>query len=350
VSRVALAPGRRVRVSVPATSANLGPGFDAFGLALSLRDELTVEVVEAGVHVEVNGEDDGSRGEANLIARAVAAGLALAGASAPGLALTCENRIPHGRGLGSSAAAIVAGVLAGAHLGRPADPGDPDPDPSDLTGGPAKPPVPHQEIFRVAHELEGHPDNVAAALYGGFTVAWVPDSGPPGALRADPPAAVLPVLYVPTVRQLTAQARAALPERIPHVDAAGAVGRASALALLLAGGRPAGERPAKDAAGAPSAQLSALSALSALLMELTADRLHQPYRLPAAPATAALVTTVRAAGIPAVLSGSGPTVLALAAGPADRARAARLVPEGFTAHLLDVEQAGARVEEFEEAG
>src|SRR5271166_5455951 len=144
-----------VRVRVPATSANLGPGFDALGLALTLLDEVDAWVCASGLSIEISGEgaDLAGAGEEHLVVRAMRAAFAVTGGQPPGIGLRCVNRIPHGRGLGSSAAAIVAGVLAARALaGAPVDPG---------------------HALPLATKLEGHPDNVAPCLYGGLTISWL---------------------------------------------------------------------------------------------------------------------------------------------------------------------------------
>lgn len=260
-----------VRVRVPATSANLGPGFDALGLALGLHDEVEVRAVGAGdVVIDVLGEGAGEvpTGEDHLVVRSLRAALDHVGAPQAGLRLTCVNRIPHGRGLGSSAAAAVAGILAA--RGLIADPGALDDD----------------VALALATRLEGHPDNAAPALLGGATVAWDTPAGPDAAtLRVHPD--VVPVLLVPQVRCATRTARGVLPSHVPHADAAFSAGRAALLVHALA------ERPD-------------------LLLTATEDRLHQGYRASVMPGTAALVEALRAAGQAAVVSGAGPSVLVLA--------------------------------------
>ncbi len=256
-------------VAVPATSANLGPGFDALGVALELTDEVTAEVTGSGIAVSVAGEGAGEvpADAGHLVVKTILTTLRQLGVAAPsGLRLTCVNRIPHARGLGSSSAAIVAGVLLARSLALGSSGGDP------------------AEALVAAAELEGHPDNVAPCLLGGFTIAWTDHDGARAA-RLDPSPQVQPLLYVPQSRGLTAHARAALPQDIPHRDAAFNVART---ALLV----------------------HALTADPTLLMSATEDRLHQPYRAPGMPATADLVAALRAAGVPAVVSGAGPSVLA----------------------------------------
>ena len=260
-----------VRVRVPATSANLGPGFDALGLALSLYDDVEARVAPSGLHIDVSGEgaaDVTDAEEAHLIVRAMRATFDdLASGQPPGIVLRCVNRIPHGRGLGSSAAAIVAGVLAARALaGAPAGPGD---------------------ALPLANVLEGHPDNVAPCLYGGLTIAWLPGepAGTARAVRLEPAAGIRPVVLIAAEPVSTEAARGLLPARVPHADAAQNAGRA---ALLVA----------------------ALTACPEALLDATEDRLHQDYRATAMPATRDLVGRLRDAGIPAVVSGAGPSVLA----------------------------------------
>ena len=145
------------RVRVPATSANLGPGFDSFGLALALYDDVVVRVAESGLVVDVAGEgaDDVRRDKRHLVVQAVRATFDVLGGQPRGLEVVCANHIPHGRGLGSSAAAIVAGIVGAREL---------------VLGGAER--LPDDAMLRLAAELEGHPDNVAACLAGGFTMAW----------------------------------------------------------------------------------------------------------------------------------------------------------------------------------
>lgn len=266
-----------VRVSVSATSANLGPGFDALGLALSLHDEVEVRVAASGLDIEVTGEgaaDLADAGEKHLIVRAMRVAFDDLDIAQPaGFALRCVNRIPHGRGLGSSAAAIVAGVLAARAL----------------AGASARP----EEVLPLASLLEGHPDNVAPCLFGGLTIAWVA-AGAAGlpearAIRLDPSPGVRPVAFIAPESVSTRVARGLLPETVPHADAARNAGRA---ALLIA----------------------ALTARPELLLDATQDWLHQEYRAPAMPGTHDLVTRLRAAGVPAVVSGAGPSVLAFLTG------------------------------------
>jgi homoserine kinase len=298
-------------VRAPATSANLGPGFDAFGLALGLHDQVEAGVTGGGLAVEVRGEGEetASAGERHLVVQAMRAAFDAMGGQPAGLALRCTNGIPHGRGLGSSAAAVVSGVLAARALVA---------DGADL--------LPDVEVLRLAVDLEGHPDNVAACLAGGLTVAWhpavpagctgsvadvvpgIPEGAGSGAdvvpgagvLRGERPAAARPVrlLRFDVLTAITAvacvapsamathEARAALPGSVPHADAAANAARS---ALLLA----------------------ALTSDPSVLFDATEDHLHQRYRAAAMPATADLLARLRRAGVAAVMSGAGPSVLAL---------------------------------------
>jgi len=272
-----------VTVVVPATSANLGPGFDCLGVALDLTDEVTAEVTGEGVTVEVTGEGAGEvpTDERHLVVATMMTTFARLGlAPPPGLRLTCVNRIPHARGLGSSSAAIVAGILLAQALADELVPDGEAAGPGVRTAGTD----PCRQALAWAAELEGHPDNVAPCLLGGFVIAWTGAAGAE-AVRLTPAPDVRPVLYVPDRHGFTAHARAALPEQVPHRDAVFNVARS---ALLV----------------------HALTQAPELLMAATEDRLHQPYRAAAEPDTAALVASLRAAGVPAVVSGAGPSVLA----------------------------------------
>jgi len=263
-----------VVVRVPATSANLGPGFDALGLALALYDELDVRLVASDdVVIEVFGEGAGqvTTDENHLVARALRYTLDAIGIPQAGLRLTCANAIPHGRGLGSSAAAVVAGVVAARAM--LADPRVLDP----------------RAVLAIATEFEGHPDNAAPAILGGATVAWSDADGPRAVgLEVDP--SIVATVLVPDERLATARARAALPAAVPHEDAAFNAGRSALLVEALA------RRPE-------------------LLFDATEDRLHQMYRAPVMAASSELVRALREEGFAATVSGAGPTVLVLT--PAD---------------------------------
>jgi homoserine kinase len=265
-----------VRVRTPATSANLGPGFDALGLALSLHDEVHAEVTGSGLRIEVSGQGERTAryGEGHLVVRAMRAAFDQLGGQPPGIALRCANAIPHGFGLGSSAAAIVAGIVAARALSR---------DGSER--------MPDEAVLRLAAGIEGHADNVAACLAGGLTIAWNAQAGGQDSvrwLRLEPLPGLTPVLCVPDVPVATEAARKVLPDLVPHGDAAKNAARSALLVAALTGVPDAG-----------------------VLLDATLDFLHQPYRASAMPASAALVGELRAAGIPAVVSGAGPSVLAL---------------------------------------
>ncbi|MEO6511896.1 MAG: homoserine kinase [Nocardioides sp.] len=287
-----------VRVVVPATSANLGPGYDSLGLALALRDELTGEVIDDGLEVTVEGEGAGTLAldETHLVVRSMWAGFAAMGVAPPGVHLHCLNAIPHARGLGSSSAAIVGGLGLARAL---------------VAEGYAK--LPDDDLVALAADLEGHPDNVAPAALGGFTIAgregerWY-------AVRAPLDERVRVVVFVPPHALSTELARSLIPGSVPHADAAADAGRAALLVAALG--------------GAPEHLLTA-----------TRDYLHQSYRRPAMPDSLDLVDALRADGVPAVVSGAGPTVLAFAA--ADDV--ASHCPEGWTARGLDVDRDGVRV-------
>ncbi len=285
--------GASARVQVPATSANLGPGFDSLGLALDIVDDVTATVAEApGVHVEVSGEGAGEvpTGEEHLVVRALRATLDQLGHPQPsGLHLRCTNRVPHGRGLGSSAAAVVAGVLLGRALAGASASTTP-------TGSGTSP---DQDAALVAAtRWEGHPDNAAAALLGSATIAWLQPDGPHAVCLAVHPD-VVPLVLLPPGQLATHHARAVLPASVTHEDAAANVAR---VALLV----------------------HALTRDPELLPAATDDRLHQRQRRSAMPATVAAVELLREQGLAAVVSGAGPAVLVLSTRPRQSADTAAL--------------------------
>jgi homoserine kinase len=286
-----LAVGRSVTVEVPATSANLGPGFDCFGLALDWVESVKLEVLESGYRIDVSGEgaEQLPRNESHLILRSALVGLADLGYRAPGLGLTCHNTIPHGRGLGSSSAAIVAGLAAAQGLTGQAL------DPAWLIGH--------------ADAIEGHPDNVAAAVLGGFTLAY---DGPRGvtAVRAAVAPRLGVLIFVPDNPVATSAARGLLPAEVPHGDAAANAGRSALLVHALGG------------------DLDRLA-------EATRDWLHQDYRQSAMPQSYELMQELRGRGFAAVISGAGPTVLVLGADEDLRPLAQQGHP-GFRARTLGV--------------
>lgn len=291
-----------LRVRVPATSANLGPGYDALGLALSLYDDVVVRVTdEPGLSVDVAGMGAASvpRNARHLVVKSMRATFRALGGAPKGLEVVCANRIPHGRGLGSSAAAIVAGVIAARGL---------------VVGGAER--LDDQAVLELAAALEGHLDNVAACLRGGLTVAWSDDDRAQ-AVSVPVASALAPVAFVPGASASTKAARRMLPEVVPHDDAAHNAGRA---ALLV----------------------EALRDRTDLLMAATEDTLHQSYRAAAMPRSTSLMAELREAGLPAVISGAGPTVLALTTVDT-RERAIGFARRGWTALPLEVDRGGAQV-------
>jgi homoserine kinase len=255
-------------VRVPATSANLGPGFDSLGLALTLHDEVTATLTDGPTKVEITGEGAGEllTDDRHLIVYAMRETFAeIARPQPAGVVLRCVNRIPQARGLGSSSGAIVAGVtLANALAGSPLD---------------------RAGELRIAGRIEGHPDNVAPCLLGGFTIAWTA-GGTAKAVSLAPLPGLRATLLVPANQGFTKEARAALPKTVPHADAAFNAARS---ALLV----------------------HAMTTDPSLLFEATEDRLHQDYRAGSMPASAEMVRQLRALGVAAVISGAGPSVLAL---------------------------------------
>lgn len=300
--------GQVVRVRTPATSANLGPGYDCLGLALDLHDELEVRVSASGrTHVDVEGVGAGivPTGPRNLVARTILGVYRTLGIPAPALALHCRNVIPHASGLGSSASAIVAGVLAARAL----------------VGGEAS--LDDSDVFALATEAEGHPDNVAPCLFGGFTIAWM-EGDTPRATAVPVLASIIPVVCVPDYASSTREARKLVPSRFPKEDVVANLARA---ALLV----------------------EALSRDSSLLLDATEDRLHQPYRAEAMRPSADLVDALRSGSIPAVISGAGPTVLALCRDEAE-ARSAEQVAmsrddAAWTVRRAAIVDGGATVED-----
>jgi homoserine kinase len=300
-----LTAGRSVTVEVPATAANLGPGFDCFGLALDWRERINLAVIEQGYQIEVSGEGAAElpRDESHLIIRSALVGLADLGERAPGLWLGCRNTIPHGRGLGSSSAAIVAGLVAAAGL--------------------AQVEVKPDWLLRHANAIEGHPDNVAAAIYGGFVLAYEGRTGVRVARgRVDP--SIGAAVFIPGISVATEAARGLLPEAVPHVDAAANSGRA---ALLV----------------------HAMAFEPELLYDATHDWLHQGYREAAMPRSYELMTSLRGRGFAAMISGAGPSVLVLGS-KADLAALEDQQAAGFSlrfsgvgsaASILDAVVAGA---------
>ncbi|MEV4315841.1 homoserine kinase [Actinocrispum sp. NPDC049592] len=255
-----------VRVKVPASTANLGSGFDTLGMALGLYDEVEARVIDDGLKITVAGAGAGDVpcDEGHLVARAIRTACEAIGFPLPGLELACRNAIPHARGLGSSAAGVVAGVAAAYGLaGMETD----------------------DRALQLAAEFEGHADNAAASLLGGLVVTWT-EGERYRALRLDPHPDVRPLLLIPGESSSTHVTRQLLPDRVPHADAAFAAAR-TALAVQAITLRPD------------------------LLLPGTADRLHQEYREAAWPASLRAVRALREQGAAAAISGAGPTVIVL---------------------------------------
>jgi homoserine kinase len=281
--------GQRVTVRVPATTANLGPGYDSLGLALALHDTLTVESLDSEellFDLAGEGAETLPRDASHLVIRAMEAAFDRLGFRHGGLKVTAQNVVPHGRGLGSSASAVVAAISAANALV----------------------PEAHRRgkdwILQLTSELEGHPDNVAPAIFGGLALSWQ-DSDQYSSTSAKVSGTVVPVVAVPDFELSTETARALLPASVGHHAAAMNAGRA---ALLI----------------------HALTAKPEFLLAGTEDYLHQSYRAEAMRPSAALIEALRAAGHAAVVSGAGPTVLILADGQAEAAAVVTFIEE-FTA-------------------
>jgi homoserine kinase len=304
--------GQRVTVRVPATTANLGPGYDSLGLALALYDTLTVESLESGeLLFDLTGEGAETlpRDASHLVIRAMEAAFERLGFRHGGLKVTAENVVPHGRGLGSSASAVVAAISAANALLPEAGRRGKD------------------WILQLTSELEGHPDNVAPAIFGGLALSWQ-DSDQYSSTSATVSGTVVPVVAVPDFELSTETARALLPASVGHHAAAMNAGRA---ALLI----------------------HALTTKPEFLLAGTEDYLHQSYRAEAMRPSAALIAALRAAGHAAVVSGAGPTVLVLADGEAEAAAVVAFIEEfaaantpdtGWRVLKLAVDVEGAKVE------
>ncbi|AIU30237.1 homoserine kinase [Corynebacterium ulcerans] len=291
---IELEVGKKVSVTVPASSANLGPGFDTLGLAVSLYDTVEVEVVASGLSVEVFGEGQGELplDGSHLVVKALRAGLKAADAHAPGLKVVCHNSIPQSRGLGSSAAAAVAGVCA--------------------ANGLAGCPLSDEQLVQLSSAFEGHPDNAAASVLGQAVVSWteIPVDGKtePQYRAVTIPVAesIMATALVPNFHASTEAVRRVLPTDVTHLDARFNVSRCAVMTV-------------------------ALQHHPELLWEGTRDRLHQPYRADVLPVTAEWVNRLRNKGYAAYLSGAGPTVMVLSTEPVDESV------------LNDAREAGLRV-------
>lgn len=264
---------------VSASSANLGPGFDSLGLALNLCDEIVVETTDSGLVVEVAGEGAGQvpLGPEHLVVRAIQRGLQAAGVSAAGLVVRCRNDIPHSRGLGSSAAAVVSGLAVV----------------NGLVAQTNSSPLSETELIQLASEFEGHPDNASAAVLGGAVVSWADHSrGRP--VYSAVPLRLHPDIHlfaaVPEERSSTAETRVLLPAQVSHEDARFNISRVALLMVALT------QRPD-------------------LLVAATEDVLHQPQRAPAMPSSAEYLRLLRRHSVAATLSGAGPSLIALSTEP-----------------------------------
>ncbi|AWB82120.1 homoserine kinase [Corynebacterium yudongzhengii] len=298
---IELVPGTFVTVRVPGSSANLGPGFDTLGLALSIYDTVEVEVTRSGLEVEILGEgaEDLPRDGSHLVVRAIYSGLAACGVEAPGLRVRCHNTIPQSRGLGSSAAAAAAGVVAADAL--------------------ADHPLTTDQLVQLASAFEGHPDNAAASILGSAVVSWtdVPVDGKSEpryqAAGIDVHPDIHATALVPDFHASTHAVRKVLPEQITHQDARFNVSRVAVMTVALQ------HRPD-------------------LLAEGTRDRLHQPYRADVLPVTAEWVNRLRNRGYAAYLSGAGPTIMVLSTEPVEERILDSARDDGL--RVLELEVAG----------
>jgi homoserine kinase len=293
------------QVSVPASIANIGPGFDSLAIAVELRDTYVAQILDDelfDIDVAGEGADEVPRDKKNLVIKSIFHGFDFLGGKPAGLALRQLNEIPHGRGLGSSAAAIVGGLALARSLV--------------LNGNQM---MNDDDLIALATDLEGHPDNVAAATLGGATIAWNEDrlgvrTGV--AVRSEVDQRISLLALIPDSTLATSKARKVLPEMVSHQDAAFNLSRSSLL-------------------------VHALSYRPDLLLPATEDRLHQPYRREVMPRSMQLVETLRAAGVAAVISGAGPTVVVLDTGErSDREEIIRTAGSHFTPREVEVAKIG----------
>lgn len=291
---------------MPATSANLGPGFDSLGLALALHDRYIAQVLdEQVIDIDISGEgaDALPRNEKNLVIKSMYKGFEFLGGKPRGIALRALNVIPHSRGLGSSASAIVGGLSLARAL---------------VLGGNER--MSNEDMLNLASEMEGHPDNVAAAIFGGATIAWQElQHGHNVALsvqvEVDP--RISAVAFIPSTSVSTSKARKMLPDLITHADA---VKNSAHTALLV----------------------YALQHRPDLLHTATEDFLHQSYRAEAMPTSFTLLMKLRKAGVAAFISGAGPTILVLhTGGSAEVDELTRAAGDRFTAMALGISRTGA---------
>lgn len=273
--------GLRARVTVPGSTANLGPGFDTLGLAVGIYDTVEVEVTDSGLEVEIFGEgaNELPRDSSHLVVKAINSALHAADAHAPGLKVTCTNNIPQSRGLGSSASAAVAGVIAG----------------NTLAGSPLS----TDDVIQLSSAFEGHPDNAAASVVGGAVVSWtdIPVDGVSQPVYRAVPLTVHPDIkataLVPNFHASTNAVRKVLPSHVTHTDARFNVSRTAVMTV-------------------------AIQTHPEFLWEGTRDRLHQPYRADVLPVTAEWVNRLRNRGYAAFLSGAGPTAMVLSTEPIEQ--------------------------------
>jgi homoserine kinase len=297
-----------MQVQVPATSANLGPGFDCLGLALNMHDRYMAQVMdEPGVDIDVTGEgaDSVPTTDKNLVIKAMYKSFDFLGGRPRGIALRQLNVIPHGRGLGSSAAAIVGGLALARAL---------------VLGGNER--MSYEDMLNIANEMEGHPDNVSAAIHGGANVAWQESQRGKviaQSLRIEVDPRIGALAFVPATELSTSKARKMLPESIPHQDA---VRNSINTAVLV----------------------QALQSRPDLLLGATEDYLHQSYRSDAMPQSFTLMTKLRKAGVAAFISGAGPTVLVLhTGGDAEAAELERAAGDKFQMIPLGISRTGVAV-------
>ncbi|NEG54949.1 homoserine kinase [Bifidobacterium platyrrhinorum] len=337
----------QVRVRVPATSANLGSGFDTVGLALDYHDELTFTLnddpADGVAHVVIHGEGEDTlpRDETHLVVSTFRRACATLGLGRLGFTLEATNNIPQARGMGSSAEAIVAGIAAAAAFAQPG-----------ALNRPA--------IFDMAAQIEGHPDNVAPAVFGGLTVSWdfetaegvgsvaIPGGDPlHGGFHTvnypvDP--AITAAVFVPDYELSTEKARRALPAELPYKDA---VYNVSRVGLLPAAMNPSVLATTGGAAAAEGSGDAGHEA-NALLFTATQDRLHQPYRGGLMPPSTELIALFRSKGYAAAVSGAGPCVLVLHYGDAraaiDEIAAEQLASGHWKVLHLPINTAGVEIE------
>ena len=297
-----------VQIQIPATSANLGPGFDSLGLALGMHDRYVAQILDdPGLDIDISGEgaDVLPRTEKNLLVKAMYRGFKFLGGEPKGVAVRALNVIPHGRGLGSSASAIVGGLMLARSLV--------------LTGDDK---MSNEDLLNLATEMEGHPDNVAAAIFGNATIAWSEDQRGKNVARAvqihvDP--RISAIAFIPESAVATSKARKLLPENVSHADAVANTTRGELL-------------------------IYALTSRPDLLLVATEDFLHQKYRQEAMPKSFALLNKLRAAGVAAFISGAGPTVLALHTGDANEiTELQRAAGSAFEVKALSICTTGAGI-------